>query len=86
MQGLMGVVWIVQGERSVRWPAGAWALFLGMILGGIFFCVFALLANNTTIRKWANSSGTHPGEIIILILAAPVCWIGKRFHKAGRNR
>ena len=83
--GLMGVVWIVQGDRSGKWPAFAWALFSGMILAGGFFCAFAFLASNKAIKRWADSSGTHPGEIIIAILAAPVYWIGKQLQKPGRR-
>ncbi len=86
MPGLMGVVWIAQGDRSDSWPAFAWALFVGMILAGVFFCAFALLASNRSIKRWADSSSTHPGEIVVAILAAPVYWIGKQLQKAGRDR
>jgi hypothetical protein len=57
-----------------------------MILAGVFFCAFALLAGDKSVKRWADSSGTHPGEIIIAILAAPVYWIGKQLHKARRNQ
>jgi hypothetical protein len=86
MAGLMGIVWIVQGDRSAEWPAFAWALFVGVILAGLLFCTFALLGSNRAIKKCADSFGIDPGEVVLVVLAAPVYWIGKQFQKATRRR
>ena len=84
--GLMGVVWIAQGHKSEEWPAFAWVLFAGMSLAGFVLCCLAMGSSNKTIQKWFDSSGTHEGEIVIAVIAAPVYWIGKLLGKPRRRR
>ena len=83
--GLMVVVWLAQGHKSDTWPAAAWALFAGMIFAGLLVCWVAMAGSDKPIRGWVSSAGTHEGEIIVAVLAAPVYWLGKRFGKSQRK-
>jgi hypothetical protein len=84
--GLMAVVWLAQGHKSDEWPTSAWAFFVGMILAGMLFFCFAVVSSNKAIKRWFDSAGTHEGEGIVAILAAPVYWLGKLLQKRGRKR
>ena len=82
----MAVVWIAQGHKSEDWTAFAWILFGGVILTGFLVCCFSIGSSNKAIKKWFKSSGTHEGEIVVAIVAAPVYWIGRLFEKPRRRR
>jgi hypothetical protein len=84
--GLMAVGWIAQGHKSDDWPLFAWILFGGMILAGFLICCFSIGSSNKAIKKLFDSSGTHEGEIVIAIIAAPVYWVGRFFEKPRRRR
>lgn len=82
----MAVVWIAQGHKSEGWPVAAWVLFIGIILAGFLICCFSIGASNGLIRKWFDSLGSHEGEVVIAIVAAPVYWIGRLLGRLRRRR
>jgi hypothetical protein len=49
--GLMGVVWVGQGDRSGDWPVRAWVLFWALIAAGLLNVVAGILATGTTLEE-----------------------------------
>ena len=86
MIAVMILAWCVQGKTAGEWPALAWLLFTGMIVAGVLLCCFALMSSDKTVKKRANASGTHEGEILVAIVAAPVYWIGRQIQRPGTRR
>ena len=49
--GMMGVVWVAQGDRSGDWPVRAWVLFWALIAAGLLNIVAGILATGARIEE-----------------------------------
>ena len=78
---LMGVVWLVEGGRSVRWPIWAWVLVVGVTLIGLGVCVVSALVDDDRVGRLVgqpHDAGSHPeASLVVVVAAAPVYWLGK---------
>ncbi len=63
-------IWVTDGKTSSTWPTRAWVILSVLLVGGVCFFLFGVLASNQKIES--TRIVATEGNLLMAVLATPL--------------
>jgi hypothetical protein len=77
-------IWVMDGKNSSTWPTRAWVILSVLLVGGVCFFLFGVLASDQKVES-ARIVATE-GNLLMAVLATPLYLVLRGTQRKKREQ